>query len=294
MQTSQHETTNSPSSLVVTGSIVVVAKCPTPGKSKTRLIPLLGDRGSSQLAEAMLSDVVTTLDRCPQLNHVQKVLLYAPGDKDGLEGMLGILNEIGISTNQWKLLPMVSPDLRSSDLGDILQHALERVTQADWHPKNSGVVILGMDSPVLALVDIVTGLANSHTSALICPADDGGYGMLCVPSFACSRSVFQGVYWSHPLTAVSQMKALTDKSIPVVVGQLMHDIDEPHDVHMLCERLKNTVSEPRSAMVLDKSTRISSTWDLKIVENTEIVLYVHAISQIQVRGATIVKRDDDE
>jgi glycosyltransferase A (GT-A) superfamily protein (DUF2064 family) len=50
-----------------TGVIVVVAKCPIPGKSKTRLIPLLGKEGSSKLAKAMLSDVLMTLECCVSL-----------------------------------------------------------------------------------------------------------------------------------------------------------------------------------------------------------------------------------
>jgi glycosyltransferase A (GT-A) superfamily protein (DUF2064 family) len=46
------------------GAIVVVAKCPIPGKSKTRLIPLLGKEGSTKLSKAMLSDVLLTLEKC--------------------------------------------------------------------------------------------------------------------------------------------------------------------------------------------------------------------------------------
>lgn len=45
-------------------SIVVVAKCPLPGTSKTRLIPTLGADGAAQLAEAMLADVLTTVSEC--------------------------------------------------------------------------------------------------------------------------------------------------------------------------------------------------------------------------------------
>jgi glycosyltransferase A (GT-A) superfamily protein (DUF2064 family) len=45
------------------GAIVVVAKCPVPGKSKTRLIPLLGRCDSAMLAKAMLSDVLLTLEK---------------------------------------------------------------------------------------------------------------------------------------------------------------------------------------------------------------------------------------
>ena len=48
----------------VEGSVVVVAKCPIPGKSKTRLIPLLGEEGSVRLARSMLSDVVKTVGGC--------------------------------------------------------------------------------------------------------------------------------------------------------------------------------------------------------------------------------------
>lgn len=46
------------------GTIVVVAKCPIGGKSKTRLIPLLGEDGSAYLARCMLSDVLLTLEHC--------------------------------------------------------------------------------------------------------------------------------------------------------------------------------------------------------------------------------------
>ena len=45
------------------GTIVVVAKCPTPGKSKTRLIPILGD-AAAILAKSMLSDVIKTIQGC--------------------------------------------------------------------------------------------------------------------------------------------------------------------------------------------------------------------------------------
>ena len=46
---------------MVDGCIVLVAKCPIPGKSKTRLIPLLGPQGSAALAQAMLSDMLQNL-----------------------------------------------------------------------------------------------------------------------------------------------------------------------------------------------------------------------------------------
>jgi len=54
-------------------TIVVLAKCPIPGKSKTRLIPLLGEEGSAALAQAMLSDVLLTLYHC--VSNIRFVIL---------------------------------------------------------------------------------------------------------------------------------------------------------------------------------------------------------------------------
>ena len=45
----------------VGGAIVVFAKCPIAGASKTRLAPLLGDDGAAALARAMLSDVLVSI-----------------------------------------------------------------------------------------------------------------------------------------------------------------------------------------------------------------------------------------
>ena len=152
----------------------------------------------------------------------------------------------------WKLMPMIaSNDLQASHLGDLLEHALERVRTFS----NSSVVFLGMDAPALALEDIVYGLQHPMT-AVLCPADDGGYGMLCVPPMAPTHEIFQGVQWSHSLTAVSQLKALTDQNVPIKIGKLMHDIDEPKDVERLCERLQQdntSSSNNNNNLVLEQS-----------------------------------------
>ena len=116
------------------------------------------------------------------------------------------------------------------------------------------ILFLGMDSPEIPTHEIIQAIKiaksnnDDHCSedsdkikqqlgkAYLNPAHDGGYGMLCVPSHA-PPSVFQGVRWSASLTAVSQLKALTDNGIDVVLGSLMNDIDEPDDLMNLAVRL---------------------------------------------------------
>ena len=48
----------------VGGAVIVVAKCPVAGVSKTRLAPLLGAEGAAMLAQAMLSDILISLSEC--------------------------------------------------------------------------------------------------------------------------------------------------------------------------------------------------------------------------------------
>ncbi|KAL7433412.1 hypothetical protein ACHAXH_005952 [Discostella pseudostelligera] len=278
------------------GAVVVVAKCPIAGVSKTRLAPLLGDEGAAQLAQAMLSDVLVSLSECPLLRSTLKVLLYAPDTKSGelqMESILRLLNlpyanstkaqQLGRSLSEWVLLPMKSSvqnetesnsDLTSSSLGDKLTDALDRTrelmrmtkssTIQNTNNYNEVVLFLGMDSPELPMEEVVYGLQISsgnkwlrndmpdHKSkrdcidntltatfgrAHVCPAVDGGYGLISIPGHAPSSKVFSGVRWSQPLTAVSQLKALTDSNVDVSIGKLMHDVDEPSDVHELVKRL---------------------------------------------------------
>ena len=156
-------------------------------------------------------------------------------------------------------------DLKSHDLGAKLEDALIQVRllqqsqeqkQKQRNTNKYGVVFLGMDAPILPLNDIVVGLrkaSSSYTSsssqpqqpvATLCPAYDGGYVMLCVPPNADPSKTFlstQNMYWSHPLTAISQIKTLTDQNIQTQIGRVMHDIDVPNDVIELCLKMETII-----------------------------------------------------
>jgi hypothetical protein len=56
--------------------------------------------------------------------------------------------------------------------------------------------------------------------------------------------MFRGVLWSHPLTALSQIKALQLAGWDEVrVGQIMRDVDEPSDAESLCRRLQHQLQQ---------------------------------------------------
>lgn len=173
-------------------------------------------------------------------------------------------------------------------LTDILARTRQQQSQLQMQ---GNIMFLGMDCPELPLEEILASLfgadgidANSKEeiechntnqipasginssnkmnanvasslaakgSAVLCPASDGGYGMLCVPPQARAEAVFAGIRWSDPLTALGQIKALTDCNIPVRLGRMMHDIDEPEDVHALCKRLSRRMESSKDEVTGD-------------------------------------------
>jgi Uncharacterized protein conserved in bacteria (DUF2064) len=212
------------------------------------------------------------------LKKVRKILYYAPANAEGITIMRKLLqdlqlSELSLPTRQqpktscgdipsdnssshsnagWILLPMISVDLTATNLlGDILTDILKRTralpprreVEETYQPQYGNVIFLGMDAPELPMEEILVAsscLRSSTGEAVLCPAKDGGYGMLSVPWQAPADKVFQGIRWSNPLTALGQIKALTDVNVAIRLGRLMYDIDEPEDVKALCQRLAAT------------------------------------------------------
>ena len=190
---------------------------------------------------------------------MQSVLNDAAGDADAA-GYAACEEQQGErehhDSSSWTLLPVdnVAATLEhssSSHLTVILKHALEMARhrqqqqlnqqlnqQSQSHCHHGGrIVFLGMDCPEVPLQELVALTRVPTTAALLCPAADGGYGLLAVPTTT-PNTIFDGVLWSHPWTAVSQLKALNDAGLQnVVLGPMMHDVDTPADVDALRNRL---------------------------------------------------------
>jgi len=143
--------------------------------------------------------------------------------------------------------------LHVSDLGQLLADGLTRVRKLlemkstnnsdETSTSHGSILFLGMDSPELRIGELKFALdlcLEDRKRAYMCPAMDGGYGLLCIP-YNTPASIFTcGVRWSSSLTALSQAKALTDHRIDVTFGMMMVDIDVPEDVSRLVTRLTSS------------------------------------------------------
>jgi hypothetical protein len=170
-------------------------------------------------------------------------------------------NETKDGNNAIESVDEESDVIRSSASNTI---STQKVTNATSGP----VIFLGMDAPELPLDEISTSIdlgqstrekgdedtPNQLGQAYLNPAGDGGYGMLCVPSHAPS-SIFEGVRWSCPLTAISQLKALSDKRINVTIGSLMRDVDNAEDLMNLAIRLSMKFNGSNSGKIVKDKNR---------------------------------------
>lgn len=101
--------------------VVLVAKFPAPGRSKTRLAPLVGEQGAAAVARAMLADKLVELaeGRC---SGVHRVLLFAPATAE--TDFRALLRSLGVE-DRWRLVPMVQDrDLKDPNLGHKLAAGL--------------------------------------------------------------------------------------------------------------------------------------------------------------------------
>jgi uncharacterized protein len=181
-------------------ALVLIAKCPAPGTSKTRLIPAFGEDATFELTKAMLLDVLHNLGSASQLEAVRKVFVYAPATAQ--QQAQSLLQEAG-AEGLWELQPVASSvSLTAIDLTSVLRAALQDVRLVST---TGTTVFIGMDTPDLqpsCVLDAIT--KGVQGQAYICPANDGGYVLLGLPP-AAPPEVFDGVKWSCNSTCISQM-----------------------------------------------------------------------------------------
>jgi rSAM/selenodomain-associated transferase 1 len=130
-------------------ALVVIAKAPRAGHSKTRLCPPCTPRQAAALARAALADTLEAVRSTPATRHVL-VLDGEPGDwlPPGFE---------------------VVPQ-RGSGLDERLAHAFADV--------GTPALLIGMDTPQVTPRDLREGLARlaePGADAVLGPAPDGGY-----------------------------------------------------------------------------------------------------------------------
>ena len=176
-------------------ALLVIAKAPLPGRSKTRLCPPCTPDQAAALARAALLDTLAVVARTPC---ARRVLVF--------EGS-------GWEPPGFEVIPQ-----RGAGLAERLAAAF-----AD---AGGPALLVGMDTPQLTsslLLDGLQALARPGVDAVLGPSFDGGYWSVGLREpFA---GVFDGVPMSVPSTCTVQRSRLAALGLGVHEQPLLRDVD---------------------------------------------------------------------
>jgi rSAM/selenodomain-associated transferase 1 len=196
--------------------LIVVAKQPAPGKTKTRLSPPLTPEQASALYECFLQD---TLDQMRQVDETQRLIAYLPQDAQDYFRRLAPDFELILQNGH--------------DLGERLDNALtDSLSNGYKH-----AVIMDSDSPTLPpafLSQAFTALAHG-ADVVLGPCDDGGYYLIGIKKPA--PRLLREVQMSTPTVTADTIAIAKEEGLSVSLLPTWYDVDDGASLIRLMKEL---------------------------------------------------------
>lgn len=194
------------------GSIIVFAREPVPGRTKTRLIPLVGAVNAALLADAFLKD---TLAKVKTLGGKLLIAASARGGTGNSRYFQSLAKTYGAD-----LIDQIG-----ADLGVRMARALAQ------SPNQAGVII-GSDIPSLPALRLKCGLRLlSESDLVIGPALDGGYFL--VGGRGATSKIFGGIEWGGPQVFEQTVDRVHQAGIRYARAPFWYDVDSGTDLLLL-------------------------------------------------------------
>ncbi len=196
-------------------ALIVVAKRPAPGRTKTRLSPALSPEQASQLYECFLVD---TLEQMRQVQDAQKVIAYF---------------------DEPEYFQRLAPDFQliqqeGADLGARLDHASTACLSQGF----LRVVIMDSDSPTLPSLYLSQAFALLESGAEVClgPCEDGGYYLIGVRQPV--ARLLREVRMSTPTVAADTIVLAKEEGLRVSLLPTWYDVDDSASLARLVKEIK--------------------------------------------------------
>jgi uncharacterized protein len=188
-------------------ALIVIAKEPRAGRSKTRLCPPLEPGEAAALAEAALADTLEAVRAAPACRRVL-----------ALDGRPGRWLPPG-----FQVVPQI-------------EGGLDARIAAAFDAVGGPALLVGMDTPQLTagvLEGAASELMREGVDAVLGPAEDGGYWSLGLRRPR--AEVFAGVPMSSPITAIAQRRRLRELGFRWSELEQMRDVDEIDDARAVAD-----------------------------------------------------------
>jgi rSAM/selenodomain-associated transferase 1 len=196
-------------------ALIVVAKRPAPGKTKTRLCPPLSPELASALYECFLFD---TLDQMRQVKGAVHVIAYLD-ECDYFQRL----------APDFELIPQ-----EGDDLGERLDHALTSYLSRGYER----VIIMDSDSPTLPpeYLSQAFHVLSEGADVVLGPCDDGGYYLIGVRRP--TPRLLREVHMSTPTVAAETMALAKEEGLNLVRLPVWYDVDDAASLSRLRQEIE--------------------------------------------------------
>ncbi|MCU0547633.1 MAG: TIGR04282 family arsenosugar biosynthesis glycosyltransferase [Oscillatoriaceae cyanobacterium Prado104] len=191
--------------------LIVFTRYPEPGKTKTRLIPVLGTEGAANLHRLMAQRTIARALSLQSSRRLSVEILYTGGSQQQMQDWLGTE-------------PIYQQQI-NGDLG-------ERMAAAFQNYLNLGankVAIIGTDCPALTaeILGEAFELLSQH-DLVLGPAKDGGYYLIGLRRSL--PELFQGIEWGSDDVFMKTRAIAQNLDLNIACLPTLADIDRPEDL----------------------------------------------------------------
>jgi rSAM/selenodomain-associated transferase 1 len=200
-------------------ALIVVAKQPAPGQTKTRLTPPLSEEHAAALYECFLRD---TLDLMRQIPDVQPVLAYLPHDAKAYFAELAPDFELILQEGH--------------NLGTRLDNALSCYLRQGYER----VAIMNSDGPNLppSFLEGAFAALEGAADVVLGPCDDGGYYLIGLKRPA--PRLLREVQMSTPNVTSDTLRVAAEEGLRVELLPVWYDVDDGASLVRLASELDDT------------------------------------------------------
>ncbi|NJK48730.1 glycosyltransferase [Candidatus Gracilibacteria bacterium] len=193
--------------------LIIFTRYPEPGKTKTRMIPLLGENEAARLQQHMTEFTLKQAKKLQNNMSLSIAIFYSGGTEQLMRDWLGD----GVIYQQQS----------NGDLGQKMKTAFERSLKIG----SNKVIIIGTDCPELNSNILSQAFEMLTDSDLVLgPALDGGYYLIGLNDLI--PELFYDIKWGTS-KVFEQTKAIAQQ-LNLKIGCLLalHDIDRPEDLQI--------------------------------------------------------------
>jgi rSAM/selenodomain-associated transferase 1 len=201
-----------------TERLIVFTRFPVAGKTKTRLIPTLGEQGAADLQRQMTEHIISTAVAACRRPGRTVGICYAGGSA-------GLMRD-------WLGPQFVYRSQGPGNLGRRIDKAFGQAFGAGIET----VVIVGSDIPEISADIIQQAFEMLQKNDLVLgPAHDGGYYLIGLQRTAApkaNRHLFEGIKWGSGEVLAQTLRIAGAMGLGFGLLESLADIDRPEDLHI--------------------------------------------------------------